>query len=398
MEHILFISPAFANDGVVCKYDRRYIDAWSNLCKFTIATKRINNKLGLSYDFLESGDFFSRAIQILQGRYLNGLETIVPDSNRLTIKPFLLNKCRRYLKTQNIDAIHTVSFPCSSHLIGYELKKEFDLPWIAHFYDPWVDNPLRNILKSKRGKDVEMEALVAIHADAIIHSNSIIRDCWIDRYGGIVKDKMHIIPFGYSNEQVKALKPFEGKLPQKKKVVMSYIGTCAGDRNFQSLIKAVDILIDKNPEAKDNLEIRLLGNLLAEDKALIDKKNLWCIITYVGRKTQTELPPYYQESDIFLVIDSPQKKNVFFPSKLVDYFYNQRPILGISPKAGVTNELLTASGNQCFENNDINGIANYLLLVINDFSSLLTYNKKYYQNFLPEKIAEEYKRVLERVF
>ena len=396
-KHILFISPAFANGGVVCKYDKRYIDSWNSLADFTIATKRVDNKDSLPYDIIESGDFFSHAIQIIQGRYFHGREPIIPDGNRLTIMPFLIRTCRKYLKTHKVDAIHTVSFPCSSHLIGYELKKEFGLPWIAHFYDPWVDNPLRNIPNSKRVEDAQMESWVAEHADAIIHSNHIIRNCWIERYGGTVKDKIHIIPFGYSDEQVTAFKPFKGTLPQSNKVVLSYIGTCAGDRNFQSLIKAVEMLYNDNPSCKEKLEIRLLGNLLDCDRQIIDEKKLWNIFTYVGRKPQSELPKYYQESDVFLVIDSPQNRNVFFPSKLVDYFYYQKPILGISPTIGVTHDFLVESGNSCYENNDIEGIANYLKQAILDFSALLGYDKGYYRHFLPTTIADTYRKILLKI-
>lgn len=382
----------------MCKYDKRYIDSWNSLADFTIATKRVENKDSLPYDIIESGDFFSHAIQIIQGRYFHGREPIIPDGNRLTIMPFLIRTCRKYLKTHKVDAIHTVSFPCSSHLIGYELKKEFGLPWIAHFYDPWVDNPLRNIPDSKRVEDAQMESWVAEHADAIIHSNHIIRNCWIERYGGTVKDKIHIIPFGYSSEQVNAFKPFTGTLPQSDKVILSYIGTCAGDRNFQSLIKAVDLLYGRHPECQDKMEIRLLGNLLNCDKDFIESRKLGHIIKYIGRKTQDELPKYYRESDVFIVIDSSQERNVFFPSKLVDYFYYQRPILGISPRIGVTNELLTASGNHCFENNDIEGIANYLHTAISDFTFLLSIDKKYYQNFLPDSINTKYKQILNNIF
>ena len=397
MRHILFISPAFANGGVVGKYDKRYIDAWGELCIFTIATKRLRNKSDLLYDIIECGDIFSYEIQIAQCRYFNGYEPVVPDCNKYTINPFLHKLCRKYLKTHTIDAIHTVSFPCSSHLVGYKLKKEFNLPWIAHFYDPWVDNPLRNIPSSKRKQDAAMESLVALNAEAIIHSNNIIKDCWLERYGLIVKDKIHIIPFGYSSEQVNAFKPFTGTLPQTDKVILSYIGTCAGDRNFQSLIKAVDLLYGKHPECQDKMEIRLLGNLLDCDKDLIESRKLGHIIKYIGRKTQDELPKYYQESDIFIVIDSPQKRNVFFPSKLIDYFYYQKPILGISPKVGVTNEFLIESGNKCFVNDDIAGIANYLKLAVTDFASLNNYDKEFYRNFLPETVTEEYRQVLESI-
>lgn len=399
MKRILFISPAFANGGVVCKYDKCYIDALGDLYSFTVATKKLRNKVDLlHYDVIECGDFFSYQIQILQGRYFKGYEPFVPDISKFTINPFLRKLCREYIKDHQIDAIQTVSFPCSSHLIGYELKKEFDVPWIAHFYDPWIDNPLRNIPSKKCKLDAEMELLVANNADAIIHSNSVIRDCWVERYGEVVKEKIYVIPFGYSLNQVNEFKPFNGILPQSNKIIMSYIGTCSGDRNFQTLIKAVDLLYTRYPECQDKLEIRLFGNLLGPDKDLIESRKLGNIIKYIGRINHDELPKYYRESDVFIVIDSPQKCNVFFPSKLVDYFYYQRPILGISPQKGVTNELLTASGNYCFENNDIEGIADYLYLIVFDFSSLLCYDKNFYQSFLPDSIKTKYKLIYEHIF
>lgn len=397
MKQVLFISPAFANNGVVCKYDIRYINSWKDICNFTIATKKGFNNTNFKEKIIESKDFFSYPIQRIQAKYFKNKEFIIPDSNRITILPFLYKICCNYIKNNKIDIIHTVSFPCSSHLLGAKLKKEFGIPWIAHFYDPWVDNPYRNIPSCKQKKDKQFEALVAKEANAIIHSNNIIKDCWIKRYGNLVKDKIHIIPFGYSVEQIKSFKPFEGKLPQHKKVIISYIGTCAGDRNFQSLIKAVNILITKNSNYKDNLEIRLLGNLLPNDKTLIDKKNLWDVFTFVGRKSQSELPFYYQNSDIFLVIDSPQEKNVFFPSKLIDYFYYQRPILGISPQIGVTNEFLSASGHFCYENNDIEGIAQYLEKAIINFPELLNYNREFYCNFFPDVILNDYQNVINNI-
>ena len=158
------------------------------------------------------------------------------------------------------------------------------------------------------------------------------------------------------------------------------------------------MLYNDNPSCKEKLEIRLLGNLLDCDRQIIEEKKLWNIFTYVGRKPQSELPKYYQESDVFLVIDSPQDRNVFFPSKLVDYFYYQKPILGISPTIGITHDFLVESGNHCYENNDIEGIAKYLHTAISDFTFLLSIDKKYYQNFLPDTINTKYKQILNNIF
>lgn len=396
-KRILFISPAFANGGVIYKYDCRYLETWRESFDFVIASVKNDLKLPLSYDSVWSAAIFPRSSKIIQARYFKGIEPCVPDISRITISPFLRNKCGKYIKSHKVDAIHTVSFPCSSHLIGAELKMKFGIPWVAHFYDPWIDNPLRNIPHCLHKKDLEQERIVAEKANAIIHSNYVIKNCWIERYGKAIENKIHIIPFGYGLSQMKTFKPFEGNLPQRERIVMSYIGTTAGDRNFQSLIKAVNLFANENPLLRGKIEIRLLGNLLQEDRELICQYNLKDIIHFVGRVAPDKLSVYFKQSDVFIVIDSPQQRNVFFPSKLVDYFYYQKPILGISPNVGVTHQYLTQSGNCCYDNNDIEGIAEYLKRITTDFKSIMNYEKNYYLNFSPSTIATTYKSIINEI-
>lgn len=396
-KRILFISPAFANGGVIYKYDCRYLESWCSDFDFILASVRNKLKLPNVIGTVWSTAMFPRSSKIIQARYFKGFEPCVPDISRITISPFLKYKCAQYIKLHKIDAIHTVSFPCSSHLIGAYLKKKYDLPWIAHFYDPWVDNPLRNIPKCLHKMDMEQERMVAENANAIIHSNYVIKGCWVERYGKGVENKIHIIPFGYGQSQMKAFKPMKERLPHSDTIVLSYIGTTAGDRNFQSLIKAVNLFAKDNPQLRGKIKIRLLGNLLQEDKELICQYNLKDIVHFVGRVSPDNLSVYFKQSDVFLVIDSPQQRNVFFPSKLVDYFYYQKPILGISPKVGVTHQYLTQSGNYCYDNSDIKAIAAYLKQITVDFKSVMNYDKDYYLNFSPSTIATTYKSIINEI-
>lgn len=394
---ILFISPAFANGGVIYKYDCRYLESWGNYFDFVLASVTNTRTLPIKCETLWSHAILPHLLKLIQSRYFKGYEPLPPDISRYTISPFLKKKCAEYVERHKIDVIHTVSFPCSSHLIGLWMKKKYGIPWVAHFYDPWVDNPLRNISQRLRGKDMEMEREVAENADAIIHSNDVIRQCWIERYGEAIDDKIHIIPFGYAQSQMHVFKPITDKLPHGDKIVLSYIGTCAGDRNFQSLIKATYKFSSECPNLRDRLDIKLLGNLLPIDKDLIEQYKLADIIDFVGRVPSEKLGYYFVKSDVFLVIDSPQTRNVFFPSKLIDYFYYQKPILGISPKIGVTNLFLKESGNHCFENNDIQGIANYLKMLVNNFDTVMDYDRNYYKKFAPEAISMKYQKVIKKI-
>lgn len=392
-KNILFISPAFANKGVIWKYDKRYIEALSTDFSFAIATKKCNPQLTVPYTPIFSSYIPTKIFQILKFRYLNDIEFIVPDLFRISINPFLYRKCKDYIQNNKVDYIHTICFPCSSNLIGYKLKKKFNIPWIAQFYDPWIGNPFRNIPPKLKLLDESLEQLVANNADIIIHSNNIIKRQWITRYGDHLKNKIYTIPFCYSTEQIsRNLK--SNNIKQTEKRIISYIGTCAGDRNLQSVIKAVHIFTNYEPELRNKLEIRILGNLLPIDQHLIENYKIKDIIKFVGRIPSDQLDKYYLESDIFLVIDSPNIENIFFPSKLLDYFLYSKPILGISPKIGITNELLTKSNNTCIENHDVISIYKYFKQAIIDWQSLQNFDKDFYKNFSPECIAKQFNSII----
>ena len=49
-------------------------------------------------------------------------------------------------------------------------------------------------------------------------------------------------------------------------------------------------------------------------------------------------------------------------------------------------------------NQELIGIANYLHTAISNFTYLLSIDKKYYQNFLPDSINAEYKQILNNIF
>ena len=62
----------------------------------------------------------------------------IPDA-RKGWNPYLIKEARRVLKEEKIEAIISTGPPHSTHLAAMQLQKEFDLPWLADFRDPWVN-------------------------------------------------------------------------------------------------------------------------------------------------------------------------------------------------------------------------------------------------------------------
>jgi len=63
-----------------------------------------------------------------------------------TWKRSVLNTVNSLVSRQGYrpDVLVTFAFPLIDSVIGLELKRRYNLPWLAHFSDPWVDSPFRH--------------------------------------------------------------------------------------------------------------------------------------------------------------------------------------------------------------------------------------------------------------
>ena len=58
------------------------------------------------------------------------------------------------------------------------------------------------------------------------------------------------------------------------------------------------------------------------------------------QSAESESEQIAASSDVLLVIDAPADDSLFLPSKLIDYLPMGKPILGLTPRAGATADLL----------------------------------------------------------
>src|SRR5919202_1568394 len=69
------------------------------------------------------------------------------------------------------DAVVTFSQPTTDHLVGLELKKIWRAPWVAHFSDPWVDNPYYATDAATRDFNLAAERAVCEVADRLVFTS-----------------------------------------------------------------------------------------------------------------------------------------------------------------------------------------------------------------------------------
>ncbi len=297
-------------------------------------------------------------------------------------------------KSQSIHFtyIHSFSIPYSCHLVANSLKKKLHIPWVAQFFEPWCDNPYNGVKKNFAYKAAMnyWERSVAKNADIIIHNSEAMKESWLTRYGDLVKNKMFVLRIPFDPSLLKA----PVNLPTPQIITISHLGNLVGLRNAVSFIDSLVLLLDEEPSLRDKIHVNFIGKTMQSDIEHAKKKGLLDVITFIGPIPEVDCVKYYQESDLFLVIEGPDQGKLFFPSKIIKYFYYRKPILGLTQRGSVLDIELTRTHNYSFENNDTYGICRFLKSAVMNYPSICGNDESYWHNFAVDKINQDYSSMI----
>ena len=226
------------------------------------------------------------------------------------------------------DLLVTFGEPMSDHLAGLALKHRSGIPWIAHFSDPWVDNPFRPHNRLSRILNGRMERRVVSGADALVFTSRETVKLVMAKYPPAWRAKAHVLPHAFDEQ----LYPKTSTSPAHEGLRLCYLGNFYGARLPRSLFRALALIRAGSPERLEGVRVELIGRGTETLPMLEEFHEL------PQGLIETRPPVSYRESlalmksaDLLLVIDAPAAKSVFLPSKLVDYIGARRPIFGITP-------------------------------------------------------------------
>ena len=223
------------------------------------------------------------------------------------------------------------------HVIGLQLKKQLNLPWIADFRDPWTNIDFYQDLhlsdKADR-KHHQLESAVLNNADTVL----VIGQQMKKEFGEITDPlKIHVVPNGFD----------PADFPKNQTVVpdphfsLAHIGSFSPARNVPVLWEALSELIKENEAFKANFRLKLIGKVDASvTQSLID----------FGLEDHLERHPYLPHGEVLThersssvlllsVNDAPNAKGIV-TGKVFEYFFAQRPILAIGPEDGDLAQLI----------------------------------------------------------
>lgn len=270
---------------------------------------------------------------------------LLPDT-KILWKSKALELCREIIKFNNIDLIFATAPPYTDFLIGKELSEEFKLPLVIDYRDAWYDcpynyyaTPVHKLIHKK------LERGVLAKANAIITINEKIKDLIESRYRIAKQKGVKIITQGFDPEDIEKATDISEKLKaEKKRMRFCYAGSFFNFMTPEYFLKAMKIVFDKIPEAKENIEAYFIGLFPEEHKKTTEQLNLQNNIVTAGYKNHVECISYELSSDVlWLMIGRSEASDMISTGKLYEYIATAKPILACLPD-GVAKKSLSGYG------------------------------------------------------
>lgn len=248
-----------------------------------------------------------------------------------------VKKGNELIKKYNIAYVYTTSLPFTTFKIGSALKKRHNIKWIADFRDPimYTKRTHSSILSVfKKQKEIEINALD--NADVIIGLSSTYKLIYHDLYGGKYDDKMYFIPTGIDDDYIP-------KEPLELSNEILYVGEFLKDYG-KSFFIFLEKAIEENPNLKSNFQIRFIGNILINKKAIQEiglSKQIEEIVIFEDHLTQIELYKRIKAAKAVLLIPGLHSHWWTNFAKMVDYIGLQKNVLAIVPNPSEARKELT---------------------------------------------------------
>jgi len=248
----------------------------------------------------------------------------------------------RLLSLEGYSALITFAQPWSDHLAGLELSRRTGLPWVAHFSDPWADNPYYRYSPRRHKQVLRKETEVVGRARGLIFTAQRTARLVMAKYPTAWADKVSVIPHGYDPEDLIGLK---GGEEGNGRLRLVQVGHFYGPRTPGPLLLALGLINQSRPLA-DLLEVVLVGRVegLSGHMRTVERLGLEKVVSFIGPRPFRESLGLAARAEVLLLIDAPLAESVFLPSKLVDYLPLGRPILGLTPARGESADLLARLG------------------------------------------------------
>ena len=328
------------------------------ISKFRNSNSSENNSVSEETNTVSKESLKDRIFRYLEYNYY------VPDTKVRWYKHAVKDIKNRVLKEKDVDIIYSTSAPYTDHLIGLEIKKETNLPWIADFRDPWVDNRFifDRYTEKRKAKERMMEREIVEKADIIIQVTEEIAQQYRERYPEYA-DKFVVITNGFDEEDAKGIKE------ENEKFTIRYTGILTEGFSIESLVKALESICNENNEFKENFKLEFTGFVSEDNREILVESQIKDKIIFNEYVPHNKAVELMKNANINLIIlpDEENSKGIY-TGKIFDYMLSEKPILAIMPTDGVAAVTITDNKiGKAYNHGDVDGIKKFILTIYDMF-------------------------------
>ncbi len=285
------------------------------------------------------------------------------------------------IKTGCFNAMVTFAHPWESHELGAEIRRRHGVAWIAHFADPWYDNPYLSTRRSQVERDeiLARERRVIEGADALIFVSDALRQCVMRKYPEPWLGKCHVVPHCYDEDLARVVVP-KNETAGERPLTFVSVGNFYAERRIGPLLGAIRVLLDRRPDLRKRVKFRFIGSFAESPAQMVIDLGLADCVEILGSMPHVPSLQAIAAADVVLCVDAPFSESPFLPSKLVDYIAFRKPIIGGVVPGGASYEFLRRIGCRSVQPDDEEGFAQLLFETVENWPAA-------------ERIAGEYDRV-----
>jgi glycosyltransferase involved in cell wall biosynthesis len=294
-------------------------------------------------------------------RYAKELLLETPDKHVAWTKP-MVQLGRDLCSIGNFDVLMTSGPPHSIHLVGLALSKEFGIPWVADFRDPWARRPW-DVVHNPWGQRLlpRYEREVVSNADAVLLNTKATHIDFTAVYKDLPATRFHWVPNGMDPELPATIDPMINAFTahangERRAITLCHAGSLYGNRRPDGLLEAMAMLKAQGVACRlmqigsvDHLQIML---------EKIEKLGLREDVTCMPPVPHSEVLERMAEVDLHVVLqpDGP----LMIPGKVYEMIAFPQPIVAICDSP-VTIEVVEQAGGTHAASRDVPGIATAIL-------------------------------------
>ncbi|MCX6155385.1 MAG: glycosyltransferase [Candidatus Kapabacteria bacterium] len=285
---------------------------------------------------------------------------------------------RKILTNNPVHAIYASGPPYTDFLVAMELSKQFEIPFVIDYRDPWLDNPYYHYPSPfHKSYSQNLEEEVLKNTSKAVVTSRYVKELMLKRYRILSHEDIVIIPQGFDSNDFSAVEATE---KNKDKFVITHTGTFGDDLTPKYFLKALASFLSKNKEAAEKVEARFAGVMSKSHQKLVKKFKLEKNIVNCGYLPHQQSIAELKNADVLWLMF---QNKAMTPGRLFEYIGAQKPILICGPDGEMKRAALASKAAIDCPPNDIKAIEKAISIFYEKWQSdcLPKISSQYASNF-----------------